>query len=66
MANSHMYNKLYAAAQLTASEDEFRIRCRDAHESKTITDEEYKKLLEFRKEIHGSQAGHRKSTDIEV
>lgn len=51
--NSHMYNTLYLKAQLMASEDEFQIRCREAYETKAITEDEYKRLLAFRKEVHG-------------
>ena len=52
--NNVFYDSLYAKAQLMSSEDEFQIRCRDAYETKAITEEEYKRLLAFRSELRGS------------
>ena len=49
----HMYNTLYVKAQLMASDDEFQVRCREAFETNTITEDEYKRLLAFRRECHG-------------
>lgn len=48
-----MYNTLYAKAQLMASDDEFQVRCREAFETKMITEVQYKGLLAFRRECHG-------------
>ena len=62
--NNFFYNSLYAKAQLMASEDEFQIRCREAYETKVITEEEYKKLLAFRAELRGST--HDKPTSAKI
>ena len=62
--NSFLYNSLYAKAQLMASEDEFQIRCREAYETKAITEDEYKRLLAFRAEIRGSK--HDKPTSAKI
>ena len=64
--SDYIYNSLYAKAQLMASEDEFRIRCREAYETKAITETQYKTLLALRREIHGDQTGHPTSADAEV
>lgn len=64
--NSHAYNSLYAKAQLLASEDEFQIRCREAYETKVISEEEYKKLLAFRRELRGSTGDPMSSSRTEV
>lgn len=55
---SYTYNSLYAKAQLMPSEDEFRVRCREAYETNLITESQYKALLEFRQSIHRDQTGH--------
>ena len=62
--NSFYYNSLYAKAQLMADEDEFQIRCRNAYETKVISEDEYKKLLAFRAELRGS--AHDKPTSAKI
>lgn len=66
MASNALYQSLKNKAQLMSSEDEFRVRCREAYETGGITAAEYKELLTYRRGLHRNQDGHPNTADVEV
>ena len=59
-----MYNGLKYKAEQMPSTDEFEVRCREAYETASITEDEYKELLAYRRMLHGPRGNPVTSAEI--